>query len=182
MREVMLVQLACWADGHLVRDKGPVRIGGVSSDTRALHGEAQGMLFIALKGANFDGHDHVETAAKLGVSAALVSREIDIDLPQIIVENTEHALAKLAAKLQSLRNTRVIAITGSNGKTTVKQLLVSILQKVGKTYCNPGNRNNEIGLPLSVMKMPNLRCMKWARGSRAILPGLPRLHRPRLRW
>jgi len=164
MRPLTLVQLACWADGHLLRDCAPVRIEGVLTDTRTLspnpsptrgRGEPiAGKLFIALKGENFDGHDHVAQAAKLGVSAALVSREIEVDLPQIVVENTAHALAKLAAKLQSLRQTQVIAITGSNGKTTVKQLLVSILQNVASTYCNPGNRNNEIGLPLAVIDAP----------------------------
>jgi len=182
MRPTMLIQLACWMDGCLVRDTGPVQITAVHTDTRTLspnpspegrgepkageqkplslrergwgEGTAAGMLFIALKGPNFDGHDHVADAAKLGASAAVVSREIDIDLPQIVVENTVRALAKLAAKLQSLRKTRVIAITGSNGKTTVKQLTVSILQHVGKTYFNPGNRNNEIGLPLAVIDAP----------------------------
>jgi len=177
MKPTMLIQLACWMDGHLVRDAGPVRIEGVSTDTRTLsptplpegegskspspsgrgaggEGTVAGMLFIALKGDNCDGHDHVAQAAKLGASAAVVSREIEIDLPQIVVEDTAHALAKLAAKLQSLRKTRVIALTGSNGKTTVKQLAVSILQRVGNTYCNPGNRNNEIGLPLAVIDAP----------------------------
>jgi len=159
MRATMLAQLACWMDGHLVRDTGPIQIEGVFTDTRTrspdispLHG--QGALFIALKGANFDGHDHVADAAKLGASAALVSREIDCNLPQIVTENTEHALAKLATKLQSLRKTQTIALTGSNGKTTVKHLTASILQQVGKTYFNPGNRNNEIGLPLAVIDAP----------------------------
>jgi len=159
MREAMLIQLACWMDGHLVRDAGPVRIDRVFTDTRTLSPNpspinGRGELFIALKGDNFDGHDHVAQAAKLGARAAVVSREIEIDLPQIVVEDTAHALAKLAAKLQSLRKTRIIALTGSNGKTTVKQLTVSILQRVGKTYCNPGNRNNEIGLPLAVIDAP----------------------------
>jgi len=162
MKPAMLIQLACWMDGRLVRDTGPVRITTVHTDTRALspqekgwgEGAPAGVLFIALKGPNFDGHDHVTTAATLGASAAVVSREIDINLPQIIVENTAHALAKLAAKLQRLRQTRALALTGSNGKTTVKQLAVSILQHVGSTYCNPGNRNNEIGLPLAVIDAP----------------------------
>jgi len=159
MRPVMLVQLACWADGRLWRDSGPVQIAAVHTDTRTLvpagHDRASaGILFVALKGDNFDGHDHVVQATKLGASAALVSRGIDIDLPQIVVENTEHALARLAAKLQSLRQTHVIALTGSNGKTTVKQLTASILQHIGKTYSNPGNRNNQIGLPLAVIDAP----------------------------
>jgi len=159
MRPAMLIQLACWMEGRLVRDAGPVEIDRVFTDTRTLSPNpspinGRGELFIALKGENFDGHDHVAAAATLGARAAVVSRELDIELPQIVVENTVHALAKLAAKLQSLRKTRVIAMTGSNGKTTVKQLTVSILQHVGKTYFNPGNRNNEIGLPLAVIDAP----------------------------
>jgi len=159
MRSTMLTQLACWTDGRLIRDTGAVKIDEICTDTRfLLHNFTQkneiGELFIALKGANFDGHDYVADAARIGASAALVAREIDIDLPQIVVENTEHALAKIAAKLQSLRKTRVIAITGSNGKTTVKNLIVSILIYTSKTWSNPGNRNNEIGLPLAVIDAP----------------------------
>jgi len=154
MKPVLLTQLACWADGHLLRDTAAVQIDAVETDSRTLPADGRAVLFIALKGANFDGHDHVHEAAENGARAALVAREIDCDIPQIVVKNTEYALAKLAAKLQSLRKTRVIAITGSNGKTTVKQLTVSILQHVGKTYFNPGNRNNEIGLPLAVIDAP----------------------------
>jgi len=155
MKPVLLTQLACWADGRLARDTAAVQIDAVETDSRTLPVDGRAVLFIALKGERFDGHEHVHDAAKNGARAALVAREIDCDIPQIVVENTEHALAKLAAKLQSLRKTRVIAITGSNGKTTVKQLLVSILQHVGKTYYNPGNRNNEIGLPLAVIDAPD---------------------------
>ena len=76
-------------------------------------------------------------------------------LPQVVVGNTEHALAALAAGLQRDRNTRVVAITGSNGKTSVKTLLLWILERAGRTYANPGNRNNEIGLPLAVIDAPD---------------------------
>jgi len=155
MKPVLLTQLACWVDGRLLRDTAAVQIDAIETDSRTLPADGRAALFIALKGERFDGHEHVHAAANNGAHAALVAREIDCDLPQIVVENTEHALAKLAAKLQSLRKTRVIAVTGSNGKTTVKQLLVSILQQVGKTYCTPGNRNNEIGLPLSVIDAPD---------------------------
>jgi UDP-N-acetylmuramoyl-tripeptide--D-alanyl-D-alanine ligase len=117
-------------------------------------------LFIALKGERFDGHDHVAAAAQAGVVAALVSRQLDVAagdglLPQVVVADTERALAAFAAAMQRERTAKVIAITGSNGKTSVKTLLLAILQRVGSTYANPGNRNNEIGLPLAVLDAPD---------------------------
>ena len=128
-------------------------IDAVATDTRALpDGNA---LFIALAGENFDGHDHVRAAIDGGCVAALVARELDINAPQVVVADTAHALAAFAAAVQRLRDTRVLAITGSNGKTTVKTLLLSILQQLGGAYANPGNRNNEIGLPLAVLAAPD---------------------------
>ena len=80
---------------------------------------------------------------------------VDGLLPQVVVADTERALAAFAAAMQRERTAKVIAITGSNGKTSVKTLLLSILQRVGSTYANPGNRNNEIGLPLAVLDAPD---------------------------
>ncbi len=113
-----------------------------------------GTLFVALKGENFDGHDHVAAAAAGGCVAALVSHPVDVDLPQVVVDDSEHALAAIAAAMQRERETKVLAITGSNGKTSVKAILLSILQRCGNAYANPGNRNNEIGLPLAVIDAP----------------------------
>ncbi|MGH8083556.1 MAG: UDP-N-acetylmuramoyl-tripeptide--D-alanyl-D-alanine ligase, partial [Lysobacter sp.] len=109
-----------------------------------------------LKGERFDGHDHVAGLARSAVAAALVSREIDAPIAQVIVANTERALADIATTVQSTRDTRVIAITGSNGKTSVKALTTAILEQAapGRTYSTPGNRNNEIGLPLAVLDAP----------------------------
>lgn len=128
----------------------------VATDTRNMpHGRA---LFVALKGERFDGHDHLSMAARNGAIAALVSRESDSPLPQLVVADTERALAALAAGVQRDRRTKVIAITGSNGKTSVKTLVLSILREAfpeeGAVYANPGNRNNEIGLPLAVLDAP----------------------------
>lgn len=130
-------------------------IDAVATDTRALPAKGSA-LFVALKGERFDGHDHVGKAAQSGVAAALVSRAVETDLPQVVVADTERALAAFAASLQAERKAKVFAITGSNGKTSVKTLLLSILNQVaGKTaYANPGNRNNEIGLPLAVIDAP----------------------------
>ena len=128
-------------------------VDGIATDTRALPGGDA--LFIALKGEQFDGHDHVRTAIEGGCVAALVARQLDIDAPQVVVADTELALAAFAGAVQRTRDTRVLAITGSNGKTSVKTLLLSILQQLGGAYANPGNRNNEIGLPLTVLAAPD---------------------------
>lgn len=124
------------------------------TDTRALPAEGS-VLFVALKGERFDGHDHVADAANKGAAAALVSRALDVTIPEVVVANTERALAALAHGMQAGRKTKVAAITGSNGKTSVKTLLLAVLDKAGTAYANPGNRNNEIGLPLAVIDAPD---------------------------
>src|SRR5690606_19408254 len=131
-------------------------------DTRALPprstpraGEAAGALFVALKGGNFDGHAHVAAAIEGGCAAALVSRECAVDAPQVVVADTLRALAGLAAAVQRERGgTKVVAITGSNGKTSVKTLVEAVLSRAGRTHATPGNRNNEVGLPLAVLDAP----------------------------
>ncbi|WP_242112292.1 UDP-N-acetylmuramoyl-tripeptide--D-alanyl-D-alanine ligase [Luteimonas aquatica] len=157
MIPVPLSRIAQWTGGRL-HGQGDVLIDAVVTDTRTF-GNAAGdtesaALFVALKGERFDGHRNVAEAAELGVRAALVSQPQELALPQVVVADTERALASLAAALQHARHDLVVAITGSNGKTTVKTLLLSILQRAGKTYANPGNRNNQIGLPLSVIDAP----------------------------
>jgi UDP-N-acetylmuramoyl-tripeptide--D-alanyl-D-alanine ligase len=124
---------------------------GVSTDTRTLK---NGELFIALRGERFDGHDFLDTAQKLGAAALLVHRFVDSALPQIRVADTERALGAIAKAVRTSRSTCVIGITGSNGKTTVKTLVASILSLVGRTHVNAGNLNNEIGLPLSLLAEP----------------------------
>ena len=128
-------------------------VDAVATDTRALP-QGREALFVALKGENFDGHDHVAKAAAGGCVAALVSREVDASIPQVVVADTDRALGDFAAAVQRERDTKVLAITGSNGKTSVKTLLLAILDQVGGAYANPGNRNNEIGLPLAVLDAP----------------------------
>ena len=154
-----LSRIAQWAGGRLRGDD--VLVDAVDSDSRTLDaGDGRAVLFVALKGERFDGHDHAAAAAKAGTRALLVSREVDVALPQVVVADTQRALASLAAALQRTRTGKVIAITGSNGKTSVKTLLLAILQQAAAVeghvaYANPGNRNNEIGLPLAVLGAPD---------------------------
>jgi len=159
MKPMPLSRLADAAGGRLVGADAAhdVLIDAVSTDTRELDaGDGRAVLFVALRGERFDGHDHAEAALEGGARALLVARRLDLALPQVVVADTQRALAALAASLQRARNgrARVVGITGSNGKTTVKTLLLSILERCGKAYANPGNRNNEIGLPLAVIDAP----------------------------
>ncbi|MDQ3270000.1 MAG: UDP-N-acetylmuramoyl-tripeptide--D-alanyl-D-alanine ligase, partial [Pseudomonadota bacterium] len=157
MTPLRLSQIAAMTGG-ILRGADTV-VDALVTDTRKLAagGAAGSSVFVALKGENFDGHDHLAAAAAAGVAAALVARPVDVDLPQLLVADTERALGDLAAAIQRQRSTRVVAITGSNGKTSVKALALSILQHAtspGEVYANPGNRNNEIGLPLAVIDAP----------------------------
>lgn len=156
MRQLPLSRIAQWTGGRLHSAPDPeLLVDAVFTDTRAGDSGAQASpLFIALVGERFDGNEHVAAAAARGAKAALVSRVVDIDLPQVVVADSRDALAALARSLQEGRGGKVVAITGSNGKTTVKQMLLSILASLGAAYANPGNRNNEIGLPLAVIDAP----------------------------
>ncbi|HST28167.1 MAG TPA: UDP-N-acetylmuramoyl-tripeptide--D-alanyl-D-alanine ligase [Rudaea sp.] len=144
-----LADVALWTRGSL-RD-ADMAVNGVFTDTRK---PVAGGLFVALKGENFDAHDFVAQAKHGGAAAALVARPVDVDLPQVVVADTLLALGDLASAVRAQRRARVAGITGSNGKTTVKTLLASILAHCGKTHVNAGNFNNEIGLPLSILSMP----------------------------
>ena len=155
MRPLRLSQIAAMTAGRVIGDD--VLVDRLLTDTRGLScvepAACASSMFVALKGARFDGHDHVSAAADEGIGAALVSRVVG-DLPQVQVGDTQLALADLARGLQASRSAKVVAITGSNGKTSVKTLVLAILELAGRTYGNPGNRNNEIGLPLAVIEAP----------------------------
>ncbi|NLW95459.1 UDP-N-acetylmuramoyl-tripeptide--D-alanyl-D-alanine ligase [Luteimonas wenzhouensis] len=158
MRPLPLSRIAQWTGGRLLGDgqATDVLIDAVETDTRTLDArDGRGALFVALKGSHFDGHDHVAAAAAQGARAALVARQVEAPLPQVLVADTERALGALAAALQHARRGRVVGITGSNGKTSVKQLTLEIASRAMRAHANPGNRNNEIGLPLSVIETPD---------------------------
>lgn len=150
MKRLPLSLLAHWAGGELQGDDAVV--DAMTQDTRALQ---PGSLYVALRGERFDGHDFAYDAAMRGASAVLVEHAVKVDLPQIVVADSQLALARIAAGIHQDQAGKVVAITGSNGKTSVKTLVVAILQRAGVTYFNPGNRNNEIGLPLAVIDAPD---------------------------
>lgn len=123
---------------------------GVAIDSRKL---VAGQLFVAIAGQRSDGHQHLAAARAAGAVAALVSRPVDDPLPQLVVADTVRALGDLARAWRRTLPTRVAALTGSNGKTTVKTLTAAILAEAGATRATPGNLNNEIGLPLTVLSL-----------------------------
>ncbi|MCB1702519.1 MAG: UDP-N-acetylmuramoyl-tripeptide--D-alanyl-D-alanine ligase [Halioglobus sp.] len=122
----------------------------VSTDSRAIR---EGALFVALRGENFDGHGFLGQVASAGVDAALVSRESDLELSQLKVVDTQRALGQLGAYNRSLYRGPLVAITGSSGKTTVKNMVRSVLAQRGRTLATEGNLNNEIGVPLTLLAL-----------------------------
>jgi UDP-N-acetylmuramoyl-tripeptide--D-alanyl-D-alanine ligase len=140
---------------------------GVSTDSRTVH---PGELFVALTGEKFDGHRFVRAACEQGAVAAMVEHELDdatlpTDFPLVYVKNTRTSLGQLAAHWRQRFSMPLVAVTGSNGKTTVKEMLASILsQAAGEGAAAPanqssrilataGNLNNEIGVPLMLLRL-----------------------------
>jgi len=120
----------------------------VSTDSRTIQA---GALFVALKGPNFDGHAFVSTAATAGAAAALVERQLTIDLPQVVVPDALAALSQFAREWRRNFQIPVVAVTGSNGKTTTKEIIGSILSRGGPCWVTRGNLNNHIGVPLTLL-------------------------------
>ena len=124
---------------------------GVSIDSRAIQ---PGQLFVALTGPRFDGHDYLNDVAAKGAVAALVEREIaDSPLAQLVVKDTRQALGQLGAINRVAFTQPVAAITGSSGKTTVKEMLASILRTRGPVLATRGNLNNDFGAPLTLLEL-----------------------------
>jgi UDP-N-acetylmuramoyl-tripeptide--D-alanyl-D-alanine ligase len=136
-----------------VRGDGRVGFSSVSTDTRTL---APGALYVALRGERFDGHDYVAAARERGAAAALVERVVDADLPQVVVADSRRALGLAAAQWRARFSLPVIAVAGSNGKTTVTQMIASILAAAHgdkARLATRGNLNNEIGVPLMLWQL-----------------------------
>ena len=152
-----LQQLTDWLglDSASVRqtEKGETALTGVSTDTRTL---AAGNLYIPLIGERFDGHDFIREAVEAGAGAVMCQqdREVpEVDCPVIVVRDTLEALQRLARVYRRHLGIPVIAVTGSNGKTTTKDLIAAVLSVKWKVHKTKGNLNNHIGLPLSLLSM-----------------------------
>lgn len=156
MIPVTLHWIAKQVDGQLVdTTTGAIKVKGhVVIDSRQV---AAGDLFIAIKGPNFDAHDFLAQVAEAGACGVICEREMPIEVPQIIVQDTRRALGDLAAAVKAEVNPRSVAITGSSGKTTVKEMIGAILAQAdsvkGEVLVTAGNYNNDIGVPLTLLRL-----------------------------
>jgi len=148
MMESTLVQAANSMRGTL--QGTDLNFRGVSTDTRTLKA---GELFFALQGPNFDGAAFVEAAARQQASGVVVPVPVDADVSVIVVDDTLQALGLLAADWRQQMSAIVIGITGSNGKTTLKEMIASCLALSAETLPTQGNLNNEIGVPLMLARL-----------------------------
>ncbi|MFQ5417715.1 MAG: UDP-N-acetylmuramoyl-tripeptide--D-alanyl-D-alanine ligase [Myxococcota bacterium] len=148
-------QAAGWTGGRLVRGVAEARFDGASIDTRAIE---SGQLFVAIVGPNFDAHEFLGVAVAAGAAGLMVEREGTVpgdlppDLPVIEVADTTRALGALARGHRAGFGGPVVAITGSNGKTSTKEMCASILSIDAPCLKNEGNLNNQFGLPLTLLR------------------------------
>lgn len=147
-----LSEIAACVDGVLLGEDKTIR--SVSIDTRTIKPE---QLYIAIKGQQFDGNDFVGDAERAGAVAALVNHGVSANIPLIQVADTRLALAQLAARWRQTAPIRMVGITGSNGKTTVKEMTAAILAAAAgdtdKVLFTQGNLNNDIGVPLTLLRL-----------------------------
>jgi UDP-N-acetylmuramoyl-tripeptide--D-alanyl-D-alanine ligase len=134
--------------GHIQGDD--VSVSGFSIDTRTL---LPGQCYIAIKGENFDGHEFVAQAMERGAVAAVVARPVPGKIPQVIVADTRLALGQIGAHFRDDYQKPVIALTGSCGKTTTKEMIGSVLSQQGKTLYPQASFNNDIGVPLTLLQL-----------------------------
>lgn len=149
MIPMMLSEAARHVGGKLVGDDAMIK--GVSTDSRKIGADD---LFVALKGERFDAHDFCSQVKDAGARALLVSRKPDVDgISYILVDDTRIALGLLAKAVRDVCNPKVIGVTGTCGKTSVKDMLLSICSEEGRAMATDGNFNNDIGAPLTMLRM-----------------------------
>ncbi len=151
MLNTTLATIVQWLGCSLPADAAALAVRGASTDTRSL---VAGNLFFALKGERFDGHDHLAAAGAAGAVAAVVARpDPAVSIPQLVVADPLAALQTVARAWRLACPAMVVALTGSAGKTTVKQLLAAMFSAAGGTLATEGNLNNDIGVPLTLLKL-----------------------------
>ncbi|ASN16466.1 UDP-N-acetylmuramoyl-tripeptide--D-alanyl-D-alanine ligase [Pantoea ananatis] len=148
MIPVSLSTLAEIASGTLHGDD--LVLNDVTTDTRKV---TAGSLFVAIVGERFDAHDFAEDAIAKGAKALLVSKHLPVSVPQVVVKDTRIAFGKLAAWVRQQATARVVALTGSSGKTSVKEMTASILRQCGETLHTAGNLNNDFGVPMTLLRL-----------------------------
>ncbi len=148
--ELSLREIINFCGGTLLSGDENTVIKGISTDTRTISGD---MLFIPLKGESFDGHNFIDAAVEKGAAAVLTQYEGNYTVPAIKVEDTRLAMGKIAAFYLKKLNIPTVAITGSVGKTTTKDMVASVLGKHFNVWKTQGNLNNDIGVPLTIFSL-----------------------------
>jgi UDP-N-acetylmuramoyl-tripeptide--D-alanyl-D-alanine ligase len=148
MIKVDLAWLAAVLDTPLNGEN--LAVANINTDTRTIKNNE---VFLALRGPNFNGHEFVEQAKEKGAIAAIVDTPVVCDITQFVVKDTRLALGKLGKAVMDTVAPKTIAITGSVGKTTVKEMCAAILARKGKVLATNGNFNNDIGVPLTLLRL-----------------------------
>ncbi len=146
----MRLSVIAGALGLKVDEFENIEIKRLISDSRKVD---KGDLFVPIIGENFDGHDFIEEAVKKGVSAVISSRDIELNIPVLKVDDTVEAFLLVAGAYRDFYDVKVVALTGSVGKTSTKEVVYGVLSRLGKTLKNEGNLNNEIGVPMTLQKL-----------------------------
>ena len=149
MGKLTLKQAAAWCGGWVDPKYEDIEFFGANNDTRLIQ---PGQLFIVLQGAR-DGHDFIPSAMEKGAAAALCSRNVG-DFPAIIVEDPRIALGDIARQERKRIGCKVVGITGSVGKSTTKEMIATVLEGTYKIHKTPVNHNNDIGMPMAILAMP----------------------------
>ncbi len=149
MGRITLQQAADWCGGHIDPKYKDITFLGANNDTRKIE---EGQLFVALKGAR-DGHDFIPAALQKGAAAVLCTH-CDGDYPAIVVEDTRIALGNIARQERKRLGMKVVGVTGSVGKSTTKEMIACVLSSCYKVSKTPANFNNDIGMPMAILAMP----------------------------
>lgn len=144
---LQLSELVAITGGELIGDD--VAFNQLSTDSRSI---SRGDVFLALSGEHFDGHKFCQQVVDKGAKAIIVERQLALPVSQLVVNDCHGALGAIAAFNRSKYQGPLIAVTGSNGKTTTKEIIASILAQKGKTLATVGNLNNDIGVPLTLLE------------------------------
>ena len=149
MANITLRQAAAWCGGTVEEKYADVSFFGACNDTRVLK---PGQLFVALQGER-DGHDYIDAAMSKGAAAVLCTRMMG-DYPAIYVSNPRLALGEIARRERMRIGMKVVGITGSVGKSTTKEMVASVMETTFRTAKTPANHNNDIGMPMAILAMP----------------------------
>ena len=149
MSKISLKQAAAWCGGTVEEKYADIEFLGANNDTRTLQ---PGQLFLALQGAR-DGHDFIPAAMEKGAAAVLCTHSVG-DYPAIIVEDVRLALGEIAREERKRIGMKVVGVTGSVGKSTTKEMIAAVLEKTYRTAKTPVNHNNDIGMPMAILAIP----------------------------